>query len=86
MIMAAGTKKKGCCSMIKKTAALLLSLLIAVSFASCATEEPVMPEPETKKKTDIPKPDIGENYYGNINYDYLINGQIPFEKKQMQPS
>ncbi len=82
MIMAAGTKKKGCCSMLKKTAALLLSLLIAVSFASCATEEPVMPEPETKKKTDIPKPDIGENYYGNINYDYLINGQIPFGKNR----
>ena len=67
--------------MIKKAAALLLSLLMAVSFASCASEEPVMPQPETKNKTDIPKPDIGENYYGNINYDYLINGQIPYGKE-----
>ena len=64
--------------MRKKLLPIILSLAAALSLAACS-EAPVMPEPQTSKAVPQ-KPEIGENFYGNINYDYLSTGQIPYGK------
>ena len=62
--------------MRKKMLSILLVLTVILSFSACS-EAPSMPEPQTSKRIP-PKPDVGENYYGSINYDYLSQGQIPY--------
>ncbi len=62
--------------MRKKMLLLLLALTMILSFSACS-EAPSMPERQTSKNAS-PKPDIRENYYGCINYDYLSQGQIPY--------
>ena len=58
----------------------LLSVLLLLLILSCSacSESLVMPEPHTGHISV--KPDVGENYYGNINYDYLSQSQIPYGK------
>ncbi|MBQ8133839.1 MAG: M13 family metallopeptidase [Clostridia bacterium] len=65
--------------MHKKMMAILLALMMTVSFSSCSMEEPVMPEEHTTSDT-LQKPAVGDNYYGYVNYEYLINGQIPYDR------
>ncbi len=65
--------------MQKKMTAVLLALLMIVSFSACSMEEPVMPEKDTTS-APLQKPAAGDNYYGYVNYDYLTNGQIPYDK------
>ena len=65
--------------MKRKCAAILLVASMLSIFSSCSGEPPQMPEPSgilQIKKPD--KPSISQNYYGCINYDYLVNGQIPY--------
>ena len=57
----------------------MLPILLALAILSCSacSEVPSMPELKTSKNTP-PRPSVEENYYGNINYDYLSQGQIPY--------
>ena len=65
--------------MKRKCAAILLVASMLSIFSSCSGEPPQMPEPSGILQTKKPdKPSISQNYYGCINYDYLINGQIPY--------
>lgn len=62
--------------MQKKFLSAVTAALMLMSFASCAPEEPVMPVQENAD-TKIEKPSEAENYYGNINYQFLTEGQLP---------
>lgn len=64
--------------MRKKILPILMALVAALSLTACS-EAPVMPELQTSRSVPE-KPAVGENYYGNINYDYLSQGQIPYGK------
>lgn len=72
-------KEKERLLMQKKWMALLLSLLMAAGCTSCIAEEPVQPA-EAQSSAPLQKPEPGENYYGYINFEYLSNGQIPYDK------
>ena len=65
--------------MRKKIFSFLLSLLMLTTVSSCSVEEPVMPVNNTSS-APLQKPDAGENYYGYVNFEYLTEGQIPYDK------
>ena len=67
--------------MRKRLMTALLSALLLMSCAACSPEEPVMPVPQLTSETALERPELGENYYGYINFDYLSNGQIPYNKE-----
>lgn len=68
--------------MQKKMLSILLALtvIMSLSFSSCS-EAPSMPELQTSKDSPS-KPNVEENYYGNINCDYLSQGQIPYGRNE----
>lgn len=63
--------------MQRRITAFLLAVLTAFSLTACSAEEPVMPVRQTSA-VKYERPALGDNYYGYINYDYIIGGQIPF--------
>ena len=62
--------------MRKKLLPILLAMAAVLSLAACS-EAPVMPEPQTSRAAPE-KPELVDDFYGNMNYDYLANGQIPY--------
>ena len=62
--------------MPKKIISILLVLTAILSFSACS-ESPSMPALKISNSSPE-KPSVGENYYGNINYDYLSKSQIPY--------
>ncbi len=62
--------------MRKKILSAVTAAFMLISFASCAPEEPVMPV-QQNAETKIEKPSEAENYYGNVNYEFLTEGQLP---------
>lgn len=63
----------------KKLLCAVLAALMILPLGACSAEEPVMPV-NTASHSELQRPEIGENFYGYVNYDYLINGQIPYDE------
>ncbi len=66
--------------MRKRLLAVLLAMTYVLSFSSCSPEEPLVPEFKSEETEEAQRPEIGENYYGYVNFDYLSEGQIPYDK------
>lgn len=66
--------------MRKKISAFLLAMSMLTAFSSCSPAEPVIVQKTSSVSEALQKPDVGENYYGYVNFEYLTEGQIPYDR------
>ena len=56
-----------------------LAVIIALSLVACSAEEPAVPV-NTLPHKQLSRPELAENFYGYVNFDYIKNGQIPYDR------